>query len=138
MTIQQRSAGAVIFREEGNRRLYLLLHYPTGHWDFVKGKIELGEALRDTILRETAEETGIRDIEFIDGMSEEIHYDFMHEGSLIHKSVVFHLARTSTSTVHISSEHRAHTWETFEGAMEMLTYENARSVLVAARRALGD
>lgn len=137
MAATQRSAGAVIFREEGGRRLYLLLHYPTGHWDFVKGKIEPGEEPRQTVLRETREETGISDIEFVDGMCEEIRYDFVHERRLIHKSVVFYLARTETSVVTISEEHRAHTWEDYEGAMEMLTYENARSVLAAARRALG-
>ncbi len=40
---KERSAGIVLFLEkpEGNR--FLLLNYPTGHWDFIKGKIEHGE-----------------------------------------------------------------------------------------------
>lgn len=134
----QRSAGAIIFREENGKRLFLLLHYPTGHWDFVKGKVEPGEDVLDTVVRETLEETGIQDIEFIDGMCETIRYDFMHNGELIHKSVVFYLARTKTSVVQISHEHKAHTWESFDVAMEMLTYENARKVLDIAHRVLGD
>lgn len=138
MVKSQQSAGAVIFREENGRRLYLLLHYLTGYWDFVKGKVELGEELHETVIRETAEETGIKDIEFVDGLSETINYDFMHKGELIHKSVVFYLARTNTSVVQISHEHKAHTWESFDVAMEMLTYENARNVLCAANKLLGD
>lgn len=138
MTKSQTSAGAIIFRKEGGRRLYLLLHYPTGHWDLVKGKVEPGEELLETVIRETKEETGITDIELIDGFSRTIQYDFMHRGELIHKKVVFYLARTATSLVQISHEHKAHTWESFDVAMEMLTYENARSVLRDADEMLGD
>ncbi len=136
MAKSQQSAGAVIFRRDNGRTLYLLLHYLTGYWDFVKGKVEPGEELRQTVIRETAEETGITDLEFIDGMSETITYDFVHNGELIHKTVVFYLARTDTSVVRISPEHKAHTWESYDVAMEMLTYENARSVLSAADRLL--
>ena len=134
----QRSAGAVIFREQDGKRLFLLLHYPTGHWDFVKGKIEPDEEPLETVVRETVEETGINDIEFIDGLCETIYYDFMYNDVLIHKCVVFYLARTKTSIVQISHEHKAHTWEEFESAMEILTYENARNVLSSAHKILGD
>jgi hypothetical protein len=37
---RERSAGAIIFREEGEERYYLLLYHPVGHWDFPKGHIE--------------------------------------------------------------------------------------------------
>jgi len=48
ININEKSAGAVIFRKEQNEALFLLLHYPSGHWDFVKGKIEPEENLRQT------------------------------------------------------------------------------------------
>ena len=57
--IEEISAGVVIFRRENSRILFLLLHYPSGHWDFVKGKIEKGETFHQTAIRETKEETGI-------------------------------------------------------------------------------
>ncbi len=52
---KERSAGIILFLEkpEGNR--FLLLNYPTGHWDFIKGKIELGETEHQTAVRETKE-----------------------------------------------------------------------------------
>ena len=36
--IEETSAGIVLFRKENLKNLFLLLHYPSGHWDFVKGK----------------------------------------------------------------------------------------------------
>ena len=53
------SAGLILFRVIDGERLYLLLHYPHGHWDFVKGKIEEGESKQEAALRELEEETGI-------------------------------------------------------------------------------
>ena len=58
--IEQTSAGAVIYRDLLDGREYLLLQYLGGHWDFVKGKTEAGESLKDTVIRETQEETAYR------------------------------------------------------------------------------
>ncbi len=55
---KERSAGIVLFLEKSEEILFLLLHYPTGHWDFVKGKIESGETEIETAVREAKEETG--------------------------------------------------------------------------------
>ena len=41
--IEEISAGIVLFRRENEKIFFLLLHYPSGHWDFVKGKMENGE-----------------------------------------------------------------------------------------------
>ena len=75
---KERSAGIVLFLEKSEGNRYLLLNYPTGHWDFVKGKIEHGETEHQTALRETKEETGISDLEFIDGFKENINYNFQY------------------------------------------------------------
>ena len=66
------SSGIILFNENDNVRKYLLLNYPTGHWDFIKGGIEDGENPHQTSIRETKEETGIDDIVFVDGFKEEI------------------------------------------------------------------
>ncbi|MGI0011383.1 MAG: NUDIX domain-containing protein, partial [Nitrosopumilaceae archaeon] len=61
--IEERSAGAVLFSETDSGKIFLLLNYPSGHWDFVKGNIEKGETLQQTVIREIREETGITDVE---------------------------------------------------------------------------
>jgi 8-oxo-dGTP pyrophosphatase MutT (NUDIX family) len=74
--IEETSSGVVLFRREDGKILFLLLHYPSGHWDFVKGKMEEGESPHETAIRETNEETGITDIEFLDNFEEWIQYNF--------------------------------------------------------------
>ena len=52
------SAGIILFNEMDTRK-FLLLNYPSKHWDFVKGKMEKGETPHETAIRETKEETGL-------------------------------------------------------------------------------
>jgi len=132
--INEKSAGAVIFRKEQNEALFLLLHYPSGHWDFVKGKIEPEENLRQTILRETQEEAGITDLDFLDGFEESVEYDFQYDGKLIHKKVIFYLAKTHTEKIIISHEHVDFVWLDFEKAFEKTTYQNAKLILSKANQ----
>lgn len=119
-------------KPDGNR--FLLLNYPTGHWDFVKGKIEQGETLHQTAVRETKEETGISDLEFVEGFEEKINYNFQFEGELIQKEVVFFLAKTKTHTVNVSHEHLDYTWLDYEHALEKVTYQNAKNILSKANK----
>jgi bis(5'-nucleosidyl)-tetraphosphatase len=126
---EESSAGVVIYLEKPEGIHYLLLNYPTGHWDFVKGKIEKGENIRQTAIRETKEETGIGDLEFKDGFMEKINYNFQFEGELIHKNVVFFLAKTKTSEVFVSHEHLDYTWLDYENALKKITYQNAKNIL---------
>ena len=134
--IEETSAGIVLFRKEGSKILFLLLHYPSGHWDFVKGKIEKGESTHETAIREAKEETGITDITFLENFEEWIKYDFQYQGELIHKKVVFFLAETKTEEVMISHEHLDYTWMDYNTSMEKTTFDNAKTVLTRAQMLL--
>ena len=127
--IEETSAGIVLFRRENDKILFLLLHYPSGHWDFVKGKMEKGETYHETAIRETKEETGITDIDFLDNFEEWIQYNFQYEGELVNKKVVFFLAETKTKEIEISHEHLDFTWMDYVTAMEKTTFDNAKTVL---------
>ena len=136
--IEETSAGIVLFRKEGPKKLFLLLHYPSGHWDFVKGKMEKGETTHETAIRETGEETGITDIVFVENFEEWIEYNFKYQGELVQKKVVFFLAETKTKTIKISHEHRGYTWMDYNASMEKTTFENAKTVLTKAQRLLSN
>jgi 8-oxo-dGTP pyrophosphatase MutT (NUDIX family) len=130
------SAGAVIYRVEGDKIYYLLLSYPaishrakTDYWDFAKGHIEKGESVKATILREVEEETGITDLKFAEGFKDSIKYFFVFEGKRIFKIVSFLLAKTNISNVKISFEHSGYAWLEFEEAKNRLTFANAKQVL---------
>jgi len=116
--------------------LFLLLHYPSGHWDFVKGKMEKGESTHETAIREAQEETGITDITFLENFEEWIKYDFQYQGELVHKKVVFFLAETKTKEVMISHEHLDYTWMDYNTSMEKTTFDNAKNVLTRAQMLL--
>ena len=132
------SSGIILFNENNNTRKYLLLNYPTGHWDFVKGGVEFGENHHQTASRETKEETGITDIEFIDGFKEEIEYFFRVNKENIHKRVIFFLARTNSINVKLSHEHNDFIWLEYESALKKLTYKNAMNVLTRSELFLQD
>jgi len=133
----ERSAGAVLFYMEGTTEPeYVLLHYTAGHWDFPKGNIEAGESEKQAATREIREETGITDIEFIDGFRMKIEYRYRHSKRLVQKEVVLFLARTQTRQVTLSHEHIGFTWKRFDDAIQQLTYRNATNLLSAARKYL--
>jgi 8-oxo-dGTP pyrophosphatase MutT (NUDIX family) len=135
--MEERSAGAVLFRED-KERLYLLLHYQAEHWDFPKGNIEEGEEELDTVRREVKEETAIDDIEFIEGFKRISEYYYRRVGKLIHKQVVFYLAKTEQSDVKISYEHIGYQWLPYKEALERLTFKNSKRILADAEEFLND
>jgi len=126
---EQKSAGIVLFRNASNKNEVLLLNYPQGHWDFVKGKVEEGEMPHETALRETKEETGISDIEFINGFEESVEYNFKFKNEDIHKTVVFFLAKTNEKKITLSHEHNDFAWLEYYDALKKTTFRNAKNVL---------
>ena len=134
--IEETSAGIVLFRKENEKNMFLLLHYPPGHWDFVKGKMEKGESTHETATRETQEETGITDIKYLENFEEWIKYNFQYQGELVQKKVVFFLAETKTEEIIISHEHSGFIWTDYNSAMEKTTFDNAKTVLTKAQALL--
>ncbi|MEK7664645.1 MAG: NUDIX domain-containing protein [Patescibacteria group bacterium] len=144
---REKSAGAIIFREEAGIRYYLLLHYKTesrrgGHWGFAKGHIEEGETEFQTAKREVLEETGIKDIRIISGFKEFEKYFFRKNYGLkgeaknkapwVFKLVVFYLVETNTKEVKISEEHSDFMWLPYEVAVKKITFKNAKNLLKKA------
>ena len=132
----EKSAGIVLFRNDSSKNEFLLLNYPQGHWDFVKGKVEKNETPHETAKRETREETGIANIEFIDGFAESVEYDFRFKKENIHKKVIFFLAKTDEKNIKLSHEHNDYLWLEYNDALKKTTFENAKNVLSKANQFL--
>jgi 8-oxo-dGTP pyrophosphatase MutT (NUDIX family) len=131
----EKSCGAVIFKQSGNRK-YLLLHYEGGHWDFVKGHVEKSESEIETVKRETEEETGIKDLRFVEGYRQPISYYYKRAGKTVFKQVIFYLVETKTETVRLSREHVGFDWLSYEYAYVRLTYKNAKDTIKKAHEFL--
>lgn len=152
---REKSAGAIIFRKDNGVNYYLLLHYGSGHWEFPKGHIEGEESEEETVLRETAEETGIRDLKIIPGFKKYMKYFFRQyptkvpqqrdnltdglvrrssksEGGWVFKLVTFFVAETKTEEVKISSEHTGFVWLAIDEAIKKTTFKNSKKLLKEA------
>ena len=134
--IREKSAGAVVFFNGENGPEYLLLLYEAGHWDFPKGGIEEGETELDAAIREVREETGLTNIEIINGFRKEIHYNFRKNKNLVKKTVIFYLAKTDTKNVRLSFEHKDYIWLPYEAAYNKLTFKTAKETLEMAHKFL--
>jgi len=147
MTIEKAS-GVVIFRSENEEIYYLILDYGYDYWGFSKGHMERGENSKETALREVEEETGIKDLNFIENFEEKSEYSYEVNGEKIFKKdnknfsslndknifkiVSYFLAETKTKKIAISSEHKAYKWLTYQDAFEKLTYKDCKETLEKA------
>ncbi len=136
---KQRTKNGAGLRKEKGIIKYLLLHYPSDsrtpgkdYWDFPKGHIEKGEEELETVKREIKEETGLKDLKFIEGFKEWIKYFFKEEEKTVFKIVTFYLAETKVKKVKISSEHIGFKWFSYEKAIKKLIFENAKEILKKA------
>ena len=138
--VWETSVGAVVFRLVRGERYYLLLHYPSWHFDFAKGHVEEGETEEMTLRRETEEESGIKDLRVLPhrisiryfyaarGMEREKRLR-KGQGIWIFKVVHFYPAETAVETVTLSHEHQGFVWERYESALRRVTFDNAKRVL---------
>lgn len=145
----EKSVGAVIFRVENGERKFLILHYPSGHWDFVKGHVEKGETEKETIRREMQEEAGITVAEIIPGFKDKSKFFYrakqserarrLKNGDAINvfKKVVYYLIKTKQEEIKISFEHTDFGWFDYEQTHRKITYKNSKDILERADKFLG-
>ena len=134
-----RSAGAVVFRKEKGKILFLLICYGTKEkfwWDFPRGQIEKGETEEETAKREIFEETGIKNLKFFPGFKESYRYFFRNGQELVFKENIIFLAETKTKRIKLSFEHHDFVWLPFKEALSKLTYENSKEILKRANEYL--
>lgn len=140
------SIGVVLYFMRGDEPQFLLLRYPHGHWDFVKGHKERGESDGETLRRELEEETGIRKISVLKGFTDEVRYRYTAKGSekhkrqargnglYVYKRVVYYIAQTHEARVNLSDEHIDWSWVSYEDALRSITHTNSRNILKKAHR----
>jgi len=126
---QEKSCGAVIFREKNGCREYLILRSVKGHISLCKGHVEGDETEHETAIREIREETALC-VEFVENFRQVISYSPKPD---VMKDVVFFLARAVGGTLTCQPEEVADAWFVpVEQAMETMTHQSDREVLQKA------
>jgi 8-oxo-dGTP pyrophosphatase MutT (NUDIX family) len=136
---RETSAGGIVYRVVSGEPVFLLIRDSYGKWGFPKGHVERGERADTAALREVMEETGLRAVTVI-GSVDTIDWKFRFRGSLIHKRCQFFLVESATSVTKPQSAEgiTACEWVAFDDAAELISYDNARAVLVRANALLSD
>ncbi len=129
-TVQETSAGGVVFRRMTSGIRFLLIKDPYKKWGLPKGHIDSGESLAETAQREVAEETGLCDLKLHASLGA-IDWHFRLRGIRIHKTCHFFLFEAATGMPCPQAEEGILDcqWFTHSDAMKAISYENARKVL---------
>ena len=119
--VKHRSAGIVVVRREGDGWKVLILR-AYRNWDFPKGLIERGESPLAAARRETAEETGVTDLDFRWG-----HESIDTEMYGDHKIATYFVAATNQTAIELPvnpelghPEHSEFRWVTPDQAQQLL------------------
>jgi 8-oxo-dGTP pyrophosphatase MutT (NUDIX family) len=131
----QRSAGGVLYQErEGEMWVALIATKGGSVWGLPKGLIEEGEDPLQAATREVGEESGLQGESVADLGPIEYWYRNSHSKVLYHKFVHYFLLR------YVRGDVADHGWEvdearwfSLDNALDAISYENERRMLVTAR-----
>ncbi|MFB9325498.1 NUDIX hydrolase [Paenibacillus aurantiacus] len=134
------SAGGVVFRREGGRLQVQLIQDRYGKISLPKGKMEPGETVEETALREIAEETGLQGM--IVAPIDQIKYKYNHESKgTVDKEVHYYLVEAIGGKLQAQVEEiRGVEWfEPMEAwrRQRQSGYSNNDQILSGALRLLG-
>jgi ADP-ribose pyrophosphatase YjhB (NUDIX family) len=127
----ERSAGGVVVRQFDGTTKVLLIRDPYRKWGLPKGHLEEDEGAEEAALREVREETGLEGL-ILSADLGEIDWTFRKAGRLVHKFCRFYLMESAQGearpdTTEGITECR---WLSVEEAVETISYENARAILL--------
>ncbi len=158
-TKKEITAGFIVYRPTQEGVKFLILYHRGAYWNFPKGHIEAEEKSLQAAIRETREETGLKqsDLKIIPGFKAYEKFYFRKKGSRsrlgpvshtilpvkpgvsaggsenVFKIVIFYLARTNQRQINISFEHSGFGWFLYRDAMKILgKYKDSQRVLTQA------
>jgi len=130
------SAGAVIFKREGDKILFLVIYSKRNNiWSFPKGHLERGETEKQAALREIKEEVGLDNLQFVEGFIEKIRYDTVSkrlpfQGERIEKYVTYFLCEIKFQDIIVDGREIAdYKFLPLDKAEQMIKFRNLTILL---------
>ena len=132
--LHEKSCGAIVYRKfHGNTEILLIKHINSGHWSFPKGHVEPDETETETAKREIKEETSI-DVMIDPTFRETVTYSPRRDTV---KVVVYFLAKArNVNFVPQEGEIAEIRWVDLAHAVNLLTYENDKTIVAKAKTAV--
>jgi len=136
--MKETSSGGIVFRRQGEKVFFLLLHYKykSDYWSFTRGNMKESEDVVDTAKREIFEESDLTKLNFIDGFKEKTKFIYTKDGRKVYKNITIFLVETNQKDVTVSHEHVGFDWLEFDAALERLKFKNDKEVLTKANQFL--
>lgn len=126
--VSEVSAGGVVYRGDGARPQFLLIHDRYGKWTLPKGRVEKGETPEQAALREIREETGINGV--IKGTVGDVRYVYEDFRGKVNKQVIYYLVEAVEGQVAAQlSEIRDAAWFWADDALTRFGYDNTVSII---------
>jgi 8-oxo-dGTP pyrophosphatase MutT (NUDIX family) len=133
------SCGAVIYKIKNDNPLFLFVSSKRNRiWGFPKGHIENGESETETARREIFEETGIKNIEFIENFRQEDVYIIDGAASRtgerqVEKHSIYFLALALEDTLDFDkNEILELKWTAINQAQDLLSFANQKKIINSA------
>ncbi len=125
------SAGGVILDSEG--RVLMLHRKQEGTWVLPKGRVEPGESLRQTALREVEEETGLKDVKVVKEIGLVRYMFFWRPDNVNYRKTVHYfimrLNGSAADSIKLEEDFSEHAWRPVDEAAKLLTFENDRRIV---------
>ena len=128
--MKEKSCGAVVYKKENDKILFLLEYQTNNHYSFPKGHIEKGETEIECAKREIKEETNL-DVKLDTDFRYVITY-FLESKQVYKDAVYFVATPTSFDLKNQEGEIIECSWNTYDEVMNKLEYENNKEVFNAA------
>ena len=130
------SAGAVIFKREGDKILFLVIYSKRNNiWGFPKGHLERGETEEQAALREIKEEVSLDNLQFEKGFIKKIRYETVSkrlpfQGERIEKYVTYFLCEAGNQDIIVDGrEVTDHRFLNFRQLQDLIKFSNLKNIL---------
>ncbi len=117
-----KAGGIVVKKENGQKSVLLVYRKKENDWSFPKGHVEAGEKIKETVLREMEEETGLK-TEIINELETN-----KYKNSRTGEDVITHMYLLKAAGSNLKPEHEGDKveWVEFGEVRDMLSYDNLK------------
>lgn len=135
--IEEILAGAVVYRKEGKKLLFALVHDIFGYWTLSKGRTEDGESAEDGARRKVKEETGL-DVEIKESLGSNDYIASDPERGKVKKIVTYFLAETKDEELKLKESGGLDDIKWFEMSeiVDLNMYDDIREIMANAIKIL--